>query len=225
MIIGNGLLANGFMTKSFDHKDLVIFASGVSDSKNTSKENFNREKQLLIKTIEENKNLKLIYFSSILTNVQNNEYYNHKLEIENIISELSDNYIIFRVPQIIGNIGNKNNLVNFIKHTLLNNEEIVILKNTYRSIIDIEDLVNIVNYCKDLCSCQIINISEIEKISVIDLVNIMSSHLDLISKSKLIDGNDNNWLTPNSDIVDQSIDHLKINKNGYTNKVIKKYIN
>ena len=112
MIVGNGLLANGFIEESFDHKKFIVFVSGVSDSKKTNEEDFNREKTLLLKTILENKLLKLLYFSSILTGIQDNRYYQHKLEVEDIVKKNSKDYIIFRVPQIIGKGGNKNNLVN-----------------------------------------------------------------------------------------------------------------
>jgi hypothetical protein len=225
MIIGNGLLSNGFKNSSFDHKKFVIFASGVSDSKITSDSEFERERTLLLKTITENSDLKLIYFSSVLIDTQNNDYYKHKLKLEKIIQDNSKNYIIFRVPQIVGKNGNKNNLFNFFKYSLLNDKKITIVKNAYRSIIDIQDMVNIVKYCKDIISCDIVTISNIERVEVVDLLNMVSKNLGIIPKYELsYDSNDNSEIC-NSSIVDKAIDVLKINKNGYTDKIIKKYIN
>jgi hypothetical protein len=225
MIVGNGLLANGFIEESFDHKKFIVFVSGVSDSKKTNEEDFNREKTLLLKTILENKLLKLLYFSSILTGVQDNRYYQHKLEVEDIVKKNSKDYIIFRVPQIIGKGGNKNNLVNYLKQSLISGKEIIIFKNTYRSLIDVIDLVRIVNYCKDIVSCDTIYISDIEKIMVLDLLKNMSIFLGVNPKYKLIEGSNNNWSIKNSGIVNEAILKLKITTSGYTNKIIKKYIN
>jgi hypothetical protein len=51
MIIGNGSLANIFIEKFKDDENIIIFASGVSSSKETRESEFNREKELLLKTL------------------------------------------------------------------------------------------------------------------------------------------------------------------------------
>lgn len=225
MIIGNGLLAKGFINSNINHDDFIIFCSGVSNSKEMNYDNFNREKELVIKTITENKNLKFIYFSSILTGVSNNNYYNHKIDVENLIKKESNNYIIFRVPQIIGSIGNKNNLFNFLKESILNDDEINIFENVKRALLDIDDLIDIVNYCKDKVNSEIINISYIEKISVLELVVIISNYLNKIPKIKTIFNKTiDNWDIKNSEIIYQYINDINIKTNGYTNKIVKKYI-
>ena len=155
MVIGNGLLASNFIKSNLNYDDAIIFCSGVSNSKETNDDNFNREKELVLKTITQNRNLKFIYFSSILAGVSKNKYYNHKVEIENIIKKESSNYIIFRVPQIIGKDGNKNNLFNFLKESILNDEEITIFENVKRALLDVDDLIDIVNYCKDKINSEI----------------------------------------------------------------------
>ena len=42
------------------------------------------------------------------------KYYHHKENMETIIESSALNYIIFRLPQVVGNGGNKNNLINFL---------------------------------------------------------------------------------------------------------------
>ncbi len=225
MIIGNGLLASSFVKNGLNHNNLIIFCSGVSDSKETDDNNFNREKELLLKTINENKHLKIIYFSSILAYTSNTKYYKHKIEIEKLIKNESNNYIIFRVPQIIGNKGNKNNLFNFFKESILNDGEITIFENTIRALLDIEDLVKIVEYCKDKVNCKIVNISYIEKINVLNLVTLMSKHLNKTPKiNTIINKNEGDWTINNSRIINKCINSLGIQTNGYTNNIIKKYI-
>ena len=63
--------------------------------------------------LENFKDKTLVYFNSLLTlsNIDT-PYFNHKRDITDLIKKY-DNYKIYNVPQILGNIGNKNNLVNY----------------------------------------------------------------------------------------------------------------
>ena len=225
MIIGNGLLASSFIKSGLNHINFIIFCSGVSDSKETDDTKFNREKELVLKTITENNHLKIIYFSSILAYTSKTKYYKHKIEIEQLIKNKTNNYIIFRVPQIIGNKGNKNNLFNFFKESILNDKEITIFENTIRALLDIDDLVRIVEHCKDKVNSKIVNISYIEKINVLNLVDLMSRHLNKIPKlKKVANNNEGDWTINNSRIINKCIKSLDIQTNSYTNNIIKKYI-
>lgn len=226
MIIGNGLLGRAFLNNEQNYENFIIFVSGVSDSLNSDKASYEREKLLLIKTLKEQTTKKLIYFSSVLSGVIDNNYYNHKLEIENLIKIHSNNYIIFRVPQIIGKSGNKNNLFNNFKNIIINGGEVTVYKDVYRSLLDVDDLVKIVDYFKDTLNNEIINISDIEKISVLDIVTNISKVLKKTPNIKLIKKHDdNNWVSINDIIVDEAINNIGINRIGYTDNVIKKYIN
>ncbi len=225
MIIGDGLLGSAFMTKKKDYEKFVVFASGVSNSLHSDELSFEREKLLVLKTLNDYKDSKFIYFSSVLTGIIDNNYYNHKIEIEELIKNNSNNYIIFRVPQIIGGTGNKHNLVNHIKNLILNNEEVVVYKNVYRALLDVDDLVKIVDYFKDTTLCETIYISNIEKISVLDIVNIISNQLKIKAKIKMVDSENNNWFYENDMAVDDAISNIGIVRSGYANNVIKKYIN
>ena len=185
MIIGNGLLANEFKKHSEDYKDYIVFASGVSNSKENRPEEFIREKELIIKTITENKDLTFIYFSSVLVGITNNDYYNHKLAMEELIKNETSNHVIFRVPQIIGKLGNQNNLVNFLKNSIINKTEITVRTRVSRALIDIEDLEKIVNYGKDSCDEKILFLSHIEKTSVNELISIISKLLKIEPITKM----------------------------------------
>jgi hypothetical protein len=214
MIIGSGLLSSEF--KKFSHvlSKYLIFASGVSDSKETSIDNFKREKDLLINTINNHKNLKLIYFSSVLTEVIDNHYYRHKLEIENFIKSNCKNYIIFRIPQIVGENGNKNNIVNFIKNSIKNEYEILIYDGVYRSLIDIDKTNN-----------SLVFLSGIEKITVMDLSIKIGNLLNKKPKIKKEFSLSNlNWSSINDILIDESMKFLNIEKEGYNDKILKKYI-
>ena len=62
-IIGNGMIANSVKGKFYD-ENFVVFASGVSNSKEQNDNQYNRELSLLKQVILDNPNKKLIYFSS-----------------------------------------------------------------------------------------------------------------------------------------------------------------
>ena len=223
MIVGKGLIASGFHLSKKDYTNYVIFASGVSNSKETNDSEYNREKELLLKIINENKRLKIIYFSSVLVEKTKNKYYQNKLNIENIIKSNSDNYIIFRIPQVIGNNGNPKNLVNYIKNSIINETEITIDKNIERSLLDVDDLVTIIDYCKDKVSCEILTISEVKKIKVFTLCNLIGKILKKKPILKIVDNVEyENWSVKNSKIINESI--INIDKLTYNEKLLKKYI-
>jgi hypothetical protein len=223
MIVGKGLIATGFECSKEDYSNYIIFASGVSNSKETSDKEYNREKDLIIKTITENKDLKIIYFSSILVENTKNKYFENKLKIEEIIKTNSSNYIIFRIPQIVGNNGNPKNLVNYIKNCILNETEITINSRVERSLLDIDDLVEIVNFCKDKVTCEILKISGIEKIKVFTLCELIGKLVNKNPKLIMDDSIDyDNWSEENSKLIDESVKNIK--SIGYNYNVLKKYI-
>tara|TARA_Y100000034_G_scaffold131037_1_gene190893 strand:+ start:169 stop:855 length:687 start_codon:yes stop_codon:yes gene_type:complete len=224
MIIGNGLVASKF--REYDSYDTcVIFSSGVSNSQESCPKKFNREKSLVSKTLDRHKNLQFIYFSTILVNFSDTKYNKHKLEIENLIKDTASSYIIFRVPQLIGHGGNKNNLVNFLLNSIQTGQDIVIGKAVERSILCVEDLVKIVNYCKDRCDRTTINISGVEKKKVVDICKDVASILGVVPNiNTSTETNHFNWGTTNSAIVEESFADLGIVSKNYTKKVLLKYL-
>jgi hypothetical protein len=220
MIVGNGMFAKS-LTK-IDSDEIIFFVSGVSNSKEIDIFSFIREKNLLLKTIEETNNEKiLIYFSSVLSSNGGNEYYVHKKNMEELICKISKRYIIFKVPQILGDGGNKNNLINYLKTCILDEKEISICKNTKRSIIDIDDLVFIVNnIIKKYKQNQIYFISHIEKLFVFEIVHIIGKILNKIPKIEIVNCEYSNWDSENSDIIKKEIS--KIEEKGYTEKTLRK---
>lgn len=226
MIVGKGLIGEAFESSGIDFSDYIIFASGVSNSEDTDDKNYKREEDLIIKTIKENRGLKIIYFSCVLAGVTNNKYYNSKLKIEEIIKRNSSNYIIFRVPQIIGKKGNPNNLLNYLKNSIINEKEISIYNNIERSLVDVDDLIKIVNYCKDKVNCETLNFSSINKINVFTLCNLISKFISKIPVIKIVENHDfNNWEIKNSDLITEAIINSNINVSEYNDNILKKYLN
>jgi nucleoside-diphosphate-sugar epimerase len=224
MIVGNGMISNKFKLYSNLLEDVIIFASGVSDSNENNPENFIREKELLLKTIEENKDKKIIYFSSVLVNFSEKAYYKHKLEMEKIIESNSISYIIYRLPQIVGGDGNKNNIVNYIKNSIIKQNPISIYVDAERALLDVDDLIQFILFSFNLINNEVVILSQIEKIFVTELYDMISYQLKThtfvtyVSDTFGLD----NWDLDNSKIVDKWL--VGVDTYGYTANIIQKYI-
>jgi UDP-2-acetamido-2,6-beta-L-arabino-hexul-4-ose reductase len=221
MVIGSGLIAKSFSkNKLFDN--YLIFASGVSNSNTTDENEFKREENLLMKSLSTDK--PLIYFSSIFSSSIDNPYFNHKRDMENLIKNNNSNFYIFRMPQIIGNGGNVNNIINLFVSNILNDKKIEIWKDSERSIVDIDDVVSIISYIiKNKPNNKIYNVSGIESTPVIEIVKILE---DILSKKSIISFIDKKSILPSFNCVEieDSINSLLIDKEDYTKKILKKYV-
>lgn len=141
MIIGNGIIANA--VKSYDRDDIVFFASGVSNSLESRTSEFEREFSLLKKVHGENKDKKLVYFSTLSIHDQSKQdspYVIHKKNLENYIENSSDRFLILRIGNIVGNGGNPNTLFNFLKAQITGRKEFSLHLKARRLILDIEDI-------------------------------------------------------------------------------------
>lgn len=144
MVVGNGAIAKSFM--SLDHNDLCVFASGVSNSNEIDKELYDREFSLLEKTIRENQEKKLIYFStSSVETKQVSPYIKHKIRLEHYIAFNSKNYLILRLPNVVSGSENKHQLIGFFYDSLINEKPIAIISHYERNLIDVADIPKIVN--------------------------------------------------------------------------------
>ena len=146
MIIGKGLIAQAF-NKFINKEDIIIFASGVSNSKEILRDEFDREEKLLTFYLEkyaENKHF--IYFSTCSiydTYFERSEYTMHKINMERIIIEKALSYNIFRLPQVLGK-NNKNQLIGFFYESI-KMEKSFQLFDIERNIIDIQDVFIMIN--------------------------------------------------------------------------------
>jgi nucleoside-diphosphate-sugar epimerase len=182
MIIGKGLMAKAFEDYA-NYDDIVLFASGVSNSKETLKSEFLREESLLKDIINKfGNNRRIIYFStcSMYDTYSNiSDYTKHKIRMESVIAERANKYNIFRLPQVLGK-NNKNQLIGFLYEKIKNKKAFEVL-NIERNIIDVEDVYLIAStVLKESKKNEIINIANIKNDKVIDLV----TTLEKICKEK-----------------------------------------
>jgi nucleoside-diphosphate-sugar epimerase len=141
MVVGNGLLAGAFAAYT-ENPNIVIFASGVSNSGEKSLGAFERERALLLRTLLENKKM-LVYFGTCSiydAALTNSIYINHKLEMEDLIKAHGRDHLILRLPQVVGTSGNPHTITNFIRDRLVSGEKFTVWGNASRTIVDVDDV-------------------------------------------------------------------------------------
>ena len=187
MIIGNGLIAKSFKKKSKFFKNIIIFASGLSNSKNSNKLEFQRERRLLKKYLKI-KTKKLIYFSTLdVFRSKKTPYIIHKRNVEKILIK-KKNTLIVRLPQLIGRSNNKNTLFNFLMFNLKKNKKIKIFINYYRNFVDVLDLVLlIINLNKKDFNFKILNIFSKKSVKIKYLLNIFNNLVDNVLTDAFFD--------------------------------------
>lgn len=143
MVIGNGMIARRFSNFVGDD-NVVIFASGVSNSQEKNPEQFIRELSLIQSTILSNSQRILVYFSTCSIHGSKTPYTKHKEKIERIIREKCKNYLILRLPLVVGPNQNKNQLLGYLIDKLKSQSDITVYRKANRYFLDSEDLPAIV---------------------------------------------------------------------------------
>jgi len=224
VVVGSGLLGSSMSSLS-NNEDIIIFASGVSNSKEINENEYLREFNLLKTFIGTEK--KLIYFStcSVLYEcLQPSKYIIHKKHIENFIKNNFKNYIIFRLPNVVGRAVNKHTSFNFFKNNLINNLPINVEKNSTRYFIDVDDVVEstIPIILSNDQNKKEINVCFNNKIDIFNFVVLMSKQLNVDPIITLLDGGCGHDIN-NLDFISQIDNKYKNLDSDYNLKIIEKY--
>ena len=224
MIVGNGLIASLFT--ECDQENIIFFASGVSNSLETKKEEFLREENLIKKTIAENPNKVFIYFSTCSiydSSKVESQYVLHKLKMEQIIIQLCPQYLILRLSNAVGNGGNPNLLMNYLVRSVKNNEIINVHTKATRNLIDVEDIKNITNQLIDKQYFnKIINIAYPENYTIIEILEIMEKFYQTKLYLNLVKSGSGYGIDTH-DVESYFIQHALTNKETYLHKILEKY--
>ena len=189
MLIGNGMMAKQF-AKYQHRKEVLIFASGVSNSKETQVSEFEREFNLLQKAIYANPEKHFVYFgtSSMYDPVaRHSPYVLHKLAMEQYVIENCKSYNIFRISQVIGRANNPT-LVNFIVNNIIYDKEFDVWERATRNLIALDDVYKIIDYflVNKINGNQIVNVANSHNISIVEFVRIVENTLGKNSKMKIV---------------------------------------
>jgi hypothetical protein len=171
MVIGKGLVAENL--SAFANDDTVlIFASGVSNSKETAASAFLREENLLLSF--QDTPARLVYFSTCSIfdpSSRGSLYVKHKKKMEELIALHFKNYLILRLPLLIAKTSNPFTFFNFIATSILKQERIRVQSNAWRYIFDAQDLKNLLPLIlqEESASGRIVNMaySNAERVSVL----------------------------------------------------------
>jgi nucleoside-diphosphate-sugar epimerase len=226
MVIGNGLIATKFSSYA-NNEQIIIFASGVSNSKDATESDFNREFDLLKNTVEKYQNKLLVYFStcSIYDADENtSSYVLHKLNIENYIKINALKFYIFRVSNLVGSSGNSKTVLNYFYAQIKSGNHFYLWKNAKRNLIDIDDMEKIIDYIieKSYKKNSIINIANPKSNNVPEIIEALEKVTGLKAKFTTVNkGGD--FVIEITDIT-EIISILKIKFDAdYLPNLIKKY--
>lgn len=228
MVVGNGMVAKCF-SNYLNNDNVVVFASGVSNSKLLLAREFNREEILLRRTIQCNKNKKLIYFSTFNlydSNESGSAYCLHKLNMENLVKSEMKNFNIFRLGHVAGQNANQHTILSFLYNSIIEQSEFELWKGASRNIIDMDDISNICSYIidNDLFLEEITNVCNSQNTSVMEIVNIMEEITGL-SARYIIKEKGGSPIVDNLKIQDVAKKIGVIFDNTYARRVIYKYFN
>jgi hypothetical protein len=146
VIIGHGDIATAL--ESADRKDLLFFASGVSNSREERYTEFKREIDLLRAQDPE---VHTVYFSSLCIFYADSHYAFHKQQMEQIVKHRFKKYTIIRLGNITWGT-NPHTIINYFRNRIKRNQRIDI-KDVYRYIIDKDEFLYWITMIPDF-SCE-----------------------------------------------------------------------
>lgn len=223
MVIGNGMLAQRFA--SYRGNDgIVIFASGVTNSKEVSPTEFTREASLLESVIDSNPSKIMVYLSTsaIYDNTtKNSPFVKHKILMENYVKQHVRRFYIFRVSQIIGRANNAT-LINYILNTIDEGSELNIWSNATRNLIALDDVYRLIDaiILDGTLINKVINIANSNNIRMLDLINYVIQVYQKPANIRIIDAG-GKFEQINIDLILPFIERLdiKFNEAYYLNAI------
>jgi len=229
-IFGNGFIATNLKKLNLN-RNFFIYAAGVSNSNVKQDKVYLREIKQFNKIKKKLNSTKIfIYISSLSVenkNLKNDKYVKNKLIIENIIKKDIQNYIIIRLPQVVGKNLNKYTITNFIYSTVKSDKKFYLWRNSKRNLIDIDDVVKIIKkYLTNRPKINtIINIFNPKSVLVKNILEIFCKILNkkiIIKELKKENKNINLAILKKSTFLPKKY-YKNMNNNFYIKKILNKY--
>lgn len=209
------------------NEDILVFASGVSNSSSILEVDYKREEALLSQCIQGHAGKTLVYFSTCSfydPSLQESIYVKHKLKMEQLIQGSASSYIIFRVSNPVGFTDNRHTVLNFFATHIKEQEHFTVWQYASRNLIDMEDVFKVCDHI--IQSGEYIN-------SIVNIANPVNYPVTLIiqaiEKHFSLKGNYSLAEKGNSPLVDTTAIqplfsqlHIEFN-NDYLEDLLKKY--
>lgn len=191
MVVGNGMIARRFSDFA-ERDDVVIFASGVSNSKEVHPEPFNRERRLVEETLQQTIGSLFVYFSTASVDdptEQGSPYVTHKLELEQLIASQATSYLLIRASNVVGGPGNPHTVLNFFVDRVRQHEPFTIWQHASRNLIDLDDVYRVVTGCiaEPTTWNRIVLVANPYSISPLALVQAIEAHTGQRARYELAD--------------------------------------
>ena len=136
-IVGNGDIAQALQDTE---KDVLFFASGVSNSQETRESEYQREKDLLLR---QDRGKHVVYFGSLSIFYAEGRYQRHKREMESLVKGEFPRHTVVR----LGNIDwgdNPNTIINFMRGRHAEGKPLEI-RDTERYVVNKEEFLHWIN--------------------------------------------------------------------------------
>lgn len=224
MIVGHGLLASAFRTNLWDDTDTVVFASGVSNSKETRPEEFRREENLLDEYLGGGRRIYYFGSCSVLDpTLEDAPYVRHKLRMEEKVRAAA-RYVIFRLPQVVGRSENPNLLTNFLFEKIKSGTQFQLWKNARRNLIDVDDVASIaIELAKTEPDCTTYNLASTHSISVEEIALTFERILKKKASYSTVDAG-GDYEIKVEEVIIRAAKSMGVHfNNDYANKILEKY--
>lgn len=227
MVVGSGLIGSAFSHLFKENDNVLIFASGVSNSLETSKMEFKREEKLLSEKIKSHQDSLFVYLSTYSTrdpSINETLYVRHKMKMEKLVQQ-HPAHLIFRLSNVVGKGGNPNTLINFFVNKILSQDLVKVWRNAERNLLDIDHVVQICNYLitERKKNNTIITLTNTQNVRVEDLVYKIANFFELKPRIEFLDKGKSFKVYPSPSVV-EAIRYLGIDFNDqYLKKLLEKY--
>lgn len=206
---------------------VTVFASGVSNSQETSQESFRRERELLQSHLSQPRKSDFIYIStcSVTNSLQDSSpYIEHKKEMEKLtLSE--PNTSIIRLPNVVGPSGNKRNLVNYFVDAVVSGEKIFVQNLAKRYLLGVDEMTSLIGayISQGTENGAIVEFAPPFSTPVVELVRQIEQILGSEGNVEIVDGG-SSYLVDFKDTKRYSKPAGVEFPQNYTNSILKKWI-
>jgi len=225
MVIGNGLMAKRFSSYQH-HKEVVIFASGVSDSKSEDEESFQREAHLVEQTLKFIPDALFVYFSTCSIYdpfLKTRAYIRHKLAVEHLIADSGNKFMVFRVSNVAGKGGNPKTIFPFLANCIKEGNPFGLWMHAYRNLVDVDDVFALVDYLvKHGQPNSITNIANPVSFHLPEMVATMETYFHKKAKYKKVE--DGDFFYIDTSVVEKIAQAAGVDFDGdYLRRLLSKY--
>ncbi|MDL5366163.1 hypothetical protein QSH18_11150 [Xanthomonas sp. NCPPB 2654] len=225
MIVGNGLLASAFEQKAIEALGATIFASGVSNSNEVDPAAYAREKKLLCEHLKLARGT-FVYFSTCSIADPDRgvgAYARHKKLMEEEVAT-RDDYLILRLPQVVGHTANPNTLTNFLASRIAEGVKIPLWSGAIRCLVDVEHVAAItLELLRQPRPMRVLgDIAPPEVVTMPELIDMLESVMGVRTQRELIDRGGGS--RPDPELMLSLSHRLGLDiSTGYTARLLRKY--